>query len=351
MKDKRIGQIAKMGYLQRIRKTLLEGAKGLDAIKDGSGLSRRYTSEFLKELKEKDEVFRRVDEKSGFIVWELTSKGKVTYSKNWTALQEDILNIIKKDGSYFRYSDQPSWLSQSILASPFVIMDNAAYPSNIENTLNTVKLQYETKDFLKTRLLRTISDSKKELPDDAKLIFAFEFDLSKYSKFIKGIRNFINDVKFERDIFNDNDLEFKDYEYNKLELFEAYLNNSDAFADQEYNKKLSELLKNEGFISTLVSFGLWANLLDKAILVKLDKLFKSGKDPLSNKELVKKLIIKTPEGGFFMPLYDYVAIIRILNYNNLEVRTKLLQYEEENRNRPDKSAVFKIQEEMRGKIK
>lgn len=348
MGSKESGQVAKIGYIQKIRKALLSDTKGLEQIIKDTELPRRYVSKFLKELKQNNEVSRKVDEKTGLIVWELTDKGKVTYIRGWTALQEDILEIIKRKGSYFRHSDQPMWPTQQPLAQPYVILDDATYPSSLETKLNTIKLQYETKDFLKAKLLKAIADTNEDLPPDAKLILAFQFDLTKYSQFIKGIKRFISDIKLGRDIFSDPNLEFVAHEYYRLELLEAYLDNSDTFSDDGYKEMLKMLLRNENFISTLMSFGMWRDFLDRNVLERLDELFKLKKDPLEDKKLVKKLIIMAPEGGFFVPLYDYLVILRILNHYDNEIKTRLLQYEDENRNRPDKSRVQRIENEMRG---
>ena len=230
-------------------------------------------------------------------------------------------------------------------------MDDAAYPSDLETKLNTTKLQYETKTFLKTRLLKAIAEGNEDLPEDSKLILAFKFDLAKYSRFIKGIKRFTYDIKSNRNVFSDPELEFVKQEYYKLELLESYVDNSDAFSDEGYESMLKVLFKDEKFVSTLMSFGTWSHFLDRKILEKLNELFKSKKDPLNYNKLAKKLIIRAPEGGFFVPLYDYLVILRILNHYDSELKTRLLQYEDENRNRPDKSHVQKIENKMRGNKK
>ncbi len=343
-------KLIKIGAERKILQLLNSKEMGLTEIVSKSGYSKSYVNNLLKILEKEGKTDRGVD-KEGRKVWRSTQKGYATLNNSWTALSEDIHNMIIKGGSYMRHTDQPAWPDQPLLSVPKFIMDVATYPSRLENVVDIIKVQYSIKDALAKEFLNTIN-SRIEIPPDSKLIFAYEIDLFAYSDFITKVKGFMNDIKTGADVFSDEKLGFFDNQISKLALFEAYLNNSDLFADKKYREELEKLFKNKEFISALISNGVWSSLLDQKTLEHVISMFKLKKEPLKETRLVKKLIVMTPDKlGFYVPLYDYITIARILNHSNQKLRNRLLKYELENRYRPDKSLVFKIQNEMRGKSK
>jgi hypothetical protein len=283
-------------------------------------------------------------------VYVLTERGLAQYKGIWL-LMHTLLDLKDEGAAYLGGLHSSLWETDP-KPLPYIAVHDVAYPSGLENYLNTVHIQ----DSAEKALVRSIfgelarTDLKK-IPDAAKSIFAFEVDWGNYTKFFASVRRFISDVKSDTNLFGDPELEFKTSETNKLELLESYLDKCDMFpVDEEYKEQLRQLLKSPKFITQLISFGAWSNLLNQSTLESVIKMFKQGEDPLLDKKLISKLIIKADK-GFYVPLYDYVIIARILNHDDEELSEKLRLYETENKNRPDKSLVFKIQNEMRGKRK
>jgi hypothetical protein len=339
-----ISYLTRIAYTRKITGLLLGKEMSFNDIVSESNISRRYVNILLKELKTKGDVEQIV--KEGRVFWKSTKRGYLSYNNAWTALSEDLSNIVLKGGSYLRHSNQPAWPEQYLAKPPPIIFDNASYPANLEVDINTIKIQYELSDLLVSRILNAL-DPNKEFPPDSKLILGYEVDLSAYSKFIKEIKRFMDVIKGGRDVFVDSRLEFKDYQFNRLTIFEAYLNNADLIKDDGYQMSLDSLLKSKTFVKFLLSL---ERDLDETTLSKFISIFKAGKDPLDSKPLVKKLIIPYDK-GFIMPLYSYVTIARILNHKDKEIRERLNAYEVENRYRPDISKTLKIQNELRGKRK
>lgn len=282
-------------------------------------------------------------------VYILTEKGQAYYKGIWQLMYE--LLELKDKGSSYVGGLSNTLFNENPKPLPNISSHNISYPSVLENNLNTVKIQFNTeKVVIKEVINELIKTNLEKIPKDAKSVFAFKVEWDNCINFARDIKIFMDDIKNDKDFLIDSELEFKGYEYPKLPLLESYLDSADLIDDEQYKKKLEALAKKDKFVSTLLSFGLWANWLDIETLNEVTKIFKSGNDPLSSKKLIKKLVIKAGN-GFYVPLYDYVTIIRILNHNDIAFRNRLREYETENRYRPDKSKLFKIQNEMRGKKK
>ncbi len=324
------------------------GKNDVNGLKSPMGLSR-----VLDELQSEGIVSQEATKKDSRGIerkaYTLTKRGK-EYGKGIWELMLDLYDLKDKGSSYIGGSSS-TLFNENPKPLPNISSYNIAYPSALENNLNTVRIQFNTeKAVIKEVINELIKTNLEKIPKDAKSVFAFKVEWDNCINFARDIKIFMDDIKNDKDFLIDSELEFKGYEYPKLPLLESYLDSADLIEDEQYKEKFEALAKKDKFVSTLLSFGLWANWLDTETLNEVTKIFKSGNDPLFSKKLIKKLVIKAGN-GFYVPLYDYIAIIRILNHNDIAFRNKLREYETENRYRPDKSKLFKIQNELRGKEK
>jgi CTP-dependent riboflavin kinase len=346
-----VNAITELERLAAVKKILglLAKPKGFEELIRESGHSRGYTNKILQQLAKEKKASKITVE--GRQAWVITERGAYFMKQSLTALAENISDIIEKGGSYFTISD-PDHLSsiEYIKSPPPLSMYNAKYPSSIDNSMNTIKMQSDMKDVLVKELIKELSNSGLDnLPEDSKMILSFEVDLHKYLKFINELRLFMNKIKNNSNVFLDEKLGLKGHEIEKLSLFESYLNNADGIEDKKYKDRLEALLQQEEFVKELITFGTWSSFLDIDTLKEVEKIFRSGKDPLDKKELVGKLIIKVPEGGFYVPLYDYLLLVKILNHYDRRLVEKVRGYEFTNKITINKSKVFAMQNKMREK--
>lgn len=340
-------RLDKESNMIKIVRVLRGGAKGFNEIQRATGFSSRTVDKHMSDLKNRGLVKHTAI--GNKVVYSLTSKG-IKFGGAWL-LVSNLLELQDKGSSYLGSGGGINFLTNSeVKPLPAPALHDVSYPSNLQNYLNTTKIQHNAKTLLTREVINgLIKIDLDKISKDSKSIFAFEFDWNSYIKFARELKRFMSDIKDGTDFLADPELEFKDFQGYKLELLEAYLKNADLVEDQEYAKAFETLLKNENLASTLFPLGMWGFLLNEKVLDRVIRLFEMDKDPLDEKVLVKTLIVKVPKGGFYVPLYDYLIIARILNYKNKPFVQKLVEYEFKNKMQLDKSKVWKIQQEMYAK--
>lgn len=323
-----------------------------DLLNELRPLSKSYVSFLLKELQKEGTADKDIE--NGAPVWILTKKGKDVYRNSWTMLQENISNMMREGGGYLHSSDR-SW-SYPLMDknSPenlylYMEMDLIEFPGELSSYLNSVKVQYNLKEYVVKEVLKEIKDKNIEkLPDNSKVILSFEVNLSNYQMFLKKIGRFVEDIKNDVDVFSDKELEISNSQ-NKLAFVEAYLDNAvlvnDIINDKAYIKKLDAISHDKKFISRLVNAADVDNVVDINTLKQFIQIFKAGNDPLDNQNLTKRLIIPIKvdgKPGFIEPFYDYISLSRILNPLDKTLREKLNEYEHRNKWNLAESKVNRI---------
>ncbi|MDE1874401.1 MAG: hypothetical protein KGI04_04795, partial [Candidatus Micrarchaeota archaeon] len=277
------------------------------------------------------------------------TKSGMKYGGIWL-LTSLLLDLKGKDASYFGGGSSQIW-GENPKPVPDIASHNVAWPSMLENNLNTIRIQHETQKALAKEIISGLNRTDlSKIPANSKSVFAFEIDWSAYVVFVRDTKRFVEDVKQDIDFLTDPELEFVESIPNKLVLVESYLDNADLISDETYVKKLNMLLTDSKFVRKLLSFALWPQLLDIRTLKTVIKLFKSGKDPLKSQIHKHKLIQLAPGGkGFYVPLYDYINLSRILNHSDVSLVARLKDYERRNKIDLTNSDVFRIEQKMRPK--
>lgn len=349
-------ELGRQADKRRIYAALFDSSKRFtDLLNELKPLSRSYLSLLLTGLK-KDGIIDK-DIKDGVPVWFLTKKGKEVYRNSWTILEEAISNILRKGGSYIHSSNSHTTWGYNVtnltdkkdsLDTLYVGMDLVEFPRNLEKTLNFVNVQYNVKDYLIKEILKEMQNKRFDnFPSDSKIILAFSLDLVVYFDFVKKTIRFVDDIKNNIDVFLDSELKIQGSN-RELELFERYIDNAKLWEevnkDQVYLNKLKQLIKSKEFTKKLIEL---TNSTDLDTLKKFVTLFKTGQDPLDDRVLSQRLIIKVKldnsQSAFIEAIYDYIKIARITNYFDKTLYRKLKEYDFVNRWDLSKSKVNRIE--------
>lgn len=321
----------------RILRILRSGSRGFNQIKIETGFSTRTVSNHLSRLEKDGLIVSKISGKR--VLYSVTSKG-IRHGGVWLLIN-DLLDMKDSGSSYIG--------GQESTELPGIVVHNVMLPRNLSEYVNTVKIEENTKlSFAKELIRELIKGDLDRLPKDSRSLIGFEVRINEFVSLARAIKRFVSDVKSGVDIISDAELGFGVYRGNKLELLESYLEYVDFVEDEDYVNSLGKLLKSEGFVGKIVHLGEYGQFTDVKTLTKVATCLCTS-DPLDDVKLVKRLIVRAPRGGFYEPIYDYVAVVRILNHNDKTFVNVLKRYEYVNRFDLAKSKVNEIEAKLRSK--
>lgn len=186
-------------------------------------------------------------------------------------------------------------------------------------------------------------------PSDGKIILSYEIDFDKLANELISIQSFIEDINSDKDVFSDNSL-YLSTTPNRLWVFDYLISCTQFFGDDKFRVNLVKYVKKLADAPTFTkTFG----TVDFNFVERLTKSIISGKEPLENKNMLKKLIVKGEGNNVDMPLFAYIKVAKIKNFDKESVFAKLSAYEEQknNENFDPNSKLHLLINQVRGEIK
>ncbi len=310
-------------FLAQSERTGIKSAKGLSEVlqrlQDEGLIEKTHIKVEVSKGKAKmglrGEVVEKPTVKKQVETYALTTEGQ-KYQSWW--LIHELLDLRDKNAGYVHSlsSNYPNFgLSFDIIMS-----------GKDRQLISMLPPVPQIEDFIMAETFRNIKEKGVKIePSDGKILLSFEIDFEKFSKELIGIQIFIEDIKAGKDVFTDERL-YLSTTPNKLWVFDYLINYSLLFGDQTFEAHLANYLQK---LSDKTNFTATFGEVDFEFVDKFVMLIMSNKEPLDNKRMLKKLIIKGQGTNVELPLFAYIKVAKILNFGKSEIYSKLRIYEEQ----------------------
>ena len=211
----------------------------------------------------------------------------------------------------------------------------------------------EIEDFIMSEIFKNIKEKDlKPESSEGKILLSFEIDFEKFTGELIRIQTFIEDIKTDKDVFSDERLYLSTTpnRLNRLWVLDHLINYSLFFGDQTFRTHLTNYLQN---LSNKTNFTATFGEVDFEFVEKFVKLIMDNKEPLDDKRMLKRLIIKGWGTSVELPLFTYIKVAKVLNFGKDKVYPKLCTYENEknNENFNPNSKLQRLIKEVRGNAK